>query len=271
MDNVISLKFKGSRREYYQNFLELPFEIGDYAVVEVENGEDMGVITQRNLSVDEALVKKERRILRKGSSNDLRQLNENQKKEADAFVFALTKVEKRRLEMKLTDVEYQMDRKKVTFYFTADNRIDFRELVKDLAAEYKTRIELRQIGPRDEAKRHNGCGVCGLTLCCSTWMSGFEPINTQMAKEQDLPINPSRLAGVCGRLKCCLRFEHDFYSEAMNYFPKVGTKFRIANGEIEVAKLDIFRELVYIRYPTEEWEAVKLTDFNSKYDVTASN
>ncbi len=271
MDNVVSLKFKGTRREYYQNYLELPFEIGDYAVVEVENGEDMGVITQRNLSVDESLVKKERRILRKGSVGDLQQLNENQKKEADAFTFALTKVEKRTLEMKLTDVEYQIDGKKLTFYFTADNRVDFRELVRDLAAKFKTRIDLRQIGPRDEAKRHDGCGVCGLTLCCSTWMSEFEPINTQMAKEQDLPINPSRLAGVCGKLKCCLRFEHDFYNEAMNYFPKVGTKFRIDQGEIEVAKLDIFRELVYIRYPTDEWEALKLPDFNSKFDLTAHN
>lgn len=271
MNNVVSIMFKGSRREYYHNALELPFAIGDYAVVEVEKGENMGVITQRNLSIDEKLVEKDRSILRKGNTNDIRKLQENREREDKAYEDSLKKVKKHGLDMKITDVEYQIDRKKLTFYFTADERIDFRELVRTLAGKYRTRIELRQIGPRDEAKRHDGCGVCGLRLCCSSWMPEFKPINTQMAKEQALPINPSRLAGVCGRLKCCLRFEHDFYSDAMNHFPKVGTKFATDKGTVEVAKVDIFRELIYVRYPTEEWEAVKLDDFNNKFSTLSAN
>ena len=271
MDNVVSIMFKGSRREFYHNALELPFAIGDYAVVEVEKGENMGVITQRNLSIDKKLVKKNRSILRKGSAEDIKKLHKNREREVKAYENSLKKVQKHGLDMKITDVEYQIDGKKLTFYFTADERIDFRELVKTRAGEYRTRIELRQIGPRDEAKRHDGCGVCGLTLCCSSWMPKFEPINTQMAKVQALPINPSRLAGVCGRLKCCLRFEHDFYSDAMNHFPKVGTKIRSDKGVVEVAKVDIFRELIYIRYPTEEWEAVKIDEFNSKFSAVSAN
>lgn len=271
MDNVVSIMFKGSRREFYHNALELPFAIGDYAVVEVDKGENMGVITQRNLSIDEGLVKKNRNILRKGSAEDKRKLHENRGRETKALENSLKKVQKHGLDMKITDVEYQIDRKKLTFYFTADERIDFRELVRALASDYKTRIELRQIGPRDEAKRHDGCGVCGLRLCCSSWMPKFEPVYTQMAKEQSLTINQSRLAGVCGRLKCCLRFEYDFYSDAMNYFPKVGTKIKSDKGVVEVAKVDIFRELVYIRYPTEEWKAVKLDEFNTEFSTVSAN
>jgi len=265
LDNVVIIKFKGSRRELYHNDLELPFLIGDFAVVEVDKGENLGVITQKNLSVDDEIVSTDRKILRKANSDDIRKYEENQKKESEAYDDALIKVNKLSLEMKITDVEYQIDRKKLTFYFTAKERIDFRDLVKDLANTHKTRIDLRQIGPRDEAKRHDGCGVCGLSLCCSSWMSEFEPINTQMAKEQDLPINPTRLAGVCGRLKCCLRYEYDFYSDAMLYFPKVGTRIPVEGGVAKVAKLDIFTELVYVRYPTQEWEAINLEEFNKKF------
>jgi len=271
LDNVVILKFKGSRREFYQNYLDLPFGIGDYAVVETANGENMGLITQTKLTVDSESIKKERKILRKANSNDILIFNENEIKEKEAYQDGIEKASKLGLDMKITDIEMQLDRKKLTFYFTAKERVDFRQLVKELASKYKTRIDLRQIGPRDEAKRLDGCGVCGLSLCCSSWMSDFEPVNTQMAKEQDLPINPSRLAGVCGRLKCCLRYEHDFYTDALNYFPKVGTKFKTKDGVAEVAKIDIFSEVVYVRYPTQEWAALKLAEFDAKFsDMSVS-
>jgi cell fate regulator YaaT (PSP1 superfamily) len=165
--------------------------------------------------------------------------------------------------MKLVDVEYQFDRNRITFYFTADGRVDFRQLVRELAAEYRTRIELRQIGPRDEAKRMGGFGVCGRELCCSSWLGMFEPISTDMARLQNLTINPFKLAGQCGRLKCCLSYEAQLYEELLKRFPPLEYRIKTSKGEGKIEKIDIFQDAIYIHYPKiNGWDRMTLDEVN---------
>ncbi|MFC1562989.1 stage 0 sporulation family protein, partial [candidate division KSB1 bacterium] len=167
---------------------------------------------------------------------------------------------KHNLVMKIIDAEYQFDHNKLTFYFTADGRIDFRELVKNLASIYKTRIELRQIGARDEAKRTGGCGVCGISKCCTACITEFSPITTQLAKEQSLTLNPLKLSGVCGKLKCCLMFEKEFYQEAKAKFPAIETIINTSKGTGKIEKIDIFNEAVSVRYDNDKIEKMSLID-----------
>ncbi|HDK36027.1 MAG TPA: stage 0 sporulation protein, partial [Bacteroidetes bacterium] len=232
------------------NPLQFPFRVGDYAIVEADRGEDLGIILQVGILAflkgidDEAGLRK---ILRKPNKEDLDWYNENRALEKDAFEVCKEKILEHRLIMKLVDVEYQFDRNKLTFYFTAERRVDFRELVKDLAAIYRTRIELRQIGVRDEARRLGGYGPCGRQLCCTSFLHEFDPVTTQFAKEQNLPLNPTKLSGVCGRLKCCLRFEREFYQESNQRFPDVGSRIQIPDGLGVVERIDILKEEVYLR------------------------
>ncbi len=250
MGLVLEIGFKGNRKEYFSNPLQFPFRIGDYAIVEADRGEDLGVVLQVGILAslkgieDEKALKK---ILRKPNAQDLKRYEENRAMERDAFAVCKEKIEKHRLNMKLVDVEYQYDRNKLTFYFTAERRVDFRELVKDLASVYRTRIELRQIGVRDEARRLGGYGPCGRQLCCTSFLMEFDPITTQFAKEQNLPLNPTKLSGVCGRLKCCLRFEQEFYQQANRRFPGVGSKIQTPEGVGIVERIDILKEEIYLK------------------------
>jgi cell fate regulator YaaT (PSP1 superfamily) len=240
----LKISFKGNRRETFLNPEHLRFNSGDYVIVETDLGEDMGAVTpvcskaegcNRCPSVEPEFDNRKngdpmRKILRKATEKELGLHHNNRRDETEAFQQGLDLIKKNRLSMKLVDVEYQLDRRKMTFFYTAEERVDFRQLVKDLAYVFRTRIEMRQIGVRDYARRLDGLGPCGQQICCSRFMDGFEPVTTQYAKDQNLPINPTKLSGACGKLKCCLRFEWDFYHESMKDFPSVGIPIETAEG-----------------------------------------
>jgi len=253
MYDYIEVVFKGERKQIYDNPQQFPFKVGDYIIVEADKGEDLGQVNQ----VGTLLTKKKsdeklKSILRKPDKDDLAKFEGNREKEKKAFLVCKEKIEKHGLKMKLVDVEYQFDNNKITFYFTADRRVDFRELVKDLAAEYKVRIELRQIGVRDEARRIGGYGICGRKLCCSAFLKEFEPITTQCAKEQFLPLNPQKLSGVCGRLMCCLNYERKYYLNILEKFPPIESEIKTPKGVAILEKVDVFTEEAILKYVKEE-------------------
>lgn len=260
---LVEISFKGNKRTHYFNPKEIEIKPGDYVIVEADKGIDLGIVSKAGRLVTLSAIKGEpKTVVRKAVDEDIQKLRENREKETMAFIVAREKIKKHGLNMKLVDVEYQYDQKKLTFYFTSDKRVDFRELVKDLAAKYRTRIELRQIGVRDEARRLGGLGVCGKPLCCSAFIKEFEPVSTQYAKEQQLPLNPCKLTGVCGRLKCCLVYEKFLYSSAMQKFPPLDTKIDTDRGPALVEKVDIFKEQIHLRYNSEdESEVLDYKDF----------
>jgi len=248
--DIVEIKFKGQRREAFKNPDHLCFKVGDFAIVQADKGIDIGVVNHiSSLVIPVTDAKDLKKVIRKSSAADLQKLADNHIKEEKALEVCKEKVKKHNLPMKLVDCEYQFDGKKITFHFTADNRVDFRRLVRDVAAVYKTRIEFRQIGVRDEARRLGGYGVCGRPFCCTCWIKDFVPVTTQTAKEQNLPLNPAKLAGVCGRLKCCLIFERDFYNEAVKEYPELAKAVRTAKGVGIVTNIDIFNEKVDVVFP----------------------
>lgn len=263
MVSVVEIGFKGCRREYYLNPQQFPFKNGDYAVVEADRGEDLGKVLQVGLLVSLSNNKDIKNIIRKPLAQDTFKIEENRKLEEEALMVCREKIVKHNMQMKLVDTEYQFDRNKLTFYFTADKRVDFRELVKDLAAVYRTRIELRQIGVRDEARRLGGYGACGIKLCCTTIMREFDTITTQCAKEQNLPLNPSKLSGVCGRLKCCLRYEIDFYQTAVQQFPDVGQEITTPKGKATVDRIDIIKDEVILLFSDAQHENYSLDEISN--------
>lgn len=240
----LKISFKGNRRETYLNPGALKLSSGDYVIVETDMGEDIGVLTpvcnktsgcNRCPSNEPEFNNRKngepiRNLLRKAEDKEISEHYRNRKDETEAFEQGAKLIQKNKLSMKLVDVEYQLDRRKMTFFYTAEERVDFRQLVKDLAYVFRTRIEMRQIGVRDYARRLDGLGPCGQQICCSRFMDGFEPVTTQYAKDQNLPINPTKLSGACGKLKCCLRFEWDFYHEANKDFPSVGIPVETSDG-----------------------------------------
>ena len=261
---LIEVIFKGERKEIYQNPMEFPFKVGDHVIVEAEKGEDLGVVHQLGPLLERKRPKGNvLKLLRKPSPTDLEIFRDNKKKEMEAYKLCYKKVEEHGLEMKVVGVEYQFDGNKITFYFTADKRVDFRELVKELASEYRVRIELRQIGVRDEAKRIGGYGVCGRKLCCTTFLSEFEPITTQCAKEQNLPLNPQKLSGLCGRLLCCLLYEREFYQVQSLKLPCLSTIYETPQGPARVVDLDVFNEMVTLELPERKYEKVSIIDLKS--------
>ncbi|MCF7805681.1 MAG: stage 0 sporulation protein [Candidatus Marinimicrobia bacterium] len=272
---TVFVEFKGNRRGSYlytpgEN--KEPIERGDQIIVETdEHGEDSGIVTHICPKCDHNVVP-DKKVLRKLSPADYAHLIDNQEKEEEAWEVCQERIEALDLDMKLTDIEFQFDRKKVTFYYTADERVDFRQLVRDLAAIYRTRIEMRQIGVRDEAKRHDGVGVCGNRICCSSFMEGFEPVNTQLAKDQGLPLNPSKLTGMCGKLKCCLRYEYSYYEEKMDDFPEQGEIFDLPEGKGRVNHIDIFNDIVHF-WLTERAEMVEkpLSELNNQSKTTSDS
>jgi cell fate regulator YaaT (PSP1 superfamily) len=269
--NIIEVEFKAIRRLYFENGENIAFEKGDYVIVEAEKGVDLGqvhlfgeavFIKRRERGI---LLQQERKVVRKALPEDMDQLRINREKEKDASRICREKILKHKLPMKFVDSEYQFDRNRITFYFTADRRVDFRELVKDLASVFRTRIELRQIGVRDEAKRIGGIGSCGLELCCMAWLTQFHRIGTQHARVQNLPLNPLKLSGQCGRLKCCLVFEVENYVESLKRFPPLDSVVSTAHGEGRVEKVDIFRDLVYLHYEKDDtWECLPLSDYGNQ-------
>ena len=276
MNDILELEFKGRRKEFAVNPMQFPFRTGDPAIVEVERGHDLGKVSYLGWRPGmESPSAPALTVLRRASSSDLKIIEQNRQREAEAKRVGKLKVAEHNLDMKLVDVELQWDGRKMTFYFTSEGRVDFRELVKDLAGTFRTRIDLRQIGARDETKRTSGYGVCGRPLCCATFLTEFKPITTQMPRDQFLPLNPSKLSGVCGRLKCCLRYELDVYREFQRTCPKVGHPVRDeAKGDGMVEKIDVVREQIQIRYgggDTEKFtpqEFVQLTNWRPEMPKT---
>lgn len=247
MNELIEVIFKGRRREYFMNPREIPVQEGDWVIVQADRGIDLGKVHHTSEWVKrEDAPAKLRELLRPAQAEDLEVFERNRDKETRAFGTAKERIVHRDVDMKLVDVEYQFDGNRITFFFTAEKRVDFRDLVKDLASIFRTRIELRQIGVRDEAGRIGGVGTCGRELCCATWLRQFEPITLKMAKDQGLSPSPSKISGACGRLKCCLRYELDFYKEASREFPKIGSKLVLAGVEQEVSRVDIFKRTLLL-------------------------
>jgi cell fate regulator YaaT (PSP1 superfamily) len=269
MAKILEIEFKGGRRVFYGNPQEFPFIIGNLVVVQAEKGEDLGQIVNMGSLVDQrAGDRSYPAVIRKPSKKDLEQLIENQKLERDAFFDGRKRVDEHGLNMKLVDVEYQFDRNKITFYFTSEKRVDFRALVRDLAGRYRTRIELRQIGVRDEAKRIGGVGVCGRRLCCESFLREFEPVVTQFAKEQNLSLNPTKLSGTCGRLMCCLLYEREFYTAIAKRFPEVGSLVQTPKGKGTLKKISVFEESAVIQFENGTEDKITLEELKTFLDTS---
>lgn len=249
MPDIIQVSLRGTRKEFFLNSRNLWLRLGDRVVVQGEHGESLGQVFLKDPALV-ALKKPQnvtREIIRRAEEEDLDQDDHNRQLEDEAFEYARKRVEARELKMELSEVEVAFKRNRITFFFTAEHRVDFRELVKDLAARFQTRIELRQIGVRDQAKRLDGCGPCGRAFCCSTWMKGFHPVTLKMAREQQLSLNPTKISGACGRLMCCLSYELAQYRDSAAKMPPVGAKLATGKGGVTVYRVDAYRETVWVR------------------------
>ncbi|HOQ17053.1 MAG TPA: stage 0 sporulation family protein [Defluviitaleaceae bacterium] len=247
MANVIGVRFRRAGKIYYFDPDGLDIKVGDHVIVETIRGIEYGtvVITNREIS-EEELVAPLKKVIRIATPEDDEKEKENRVKEVEAFDICKQKIKEHGLEMKLIDVEFTFDNNKIMFYFTAEGRIDFRELVKDLAAIFKTRIELRQIGVRDETKMMGSLGICGRPLCCSSFLCEFQPVSIKMAKDQNLSLNPTKISGVCGRLMCCLKFEEETYREINDRLPDVGQEVMTPDGKGTVLDINVLRELIKV-------------------------
>ncbi len=277
MPELIEVRFKGNRKDFFTWEHDNPPAVGDIVIVAVERGQDLGhisavgTVAQKKCGIGCegcALAKPKEpvgKVIRTASGEDAHLSDELRKREEDVRRKVMERVRVHKLPMKVTDTEWQWDRKKLTVYFTADRRVDFRALVRDLAALFRTRIELRQIGARDEAKRLDGVGRCGRQYCCSSWLPELRPVSLSLAKDQRLSLNPSQISGGCGRLLCCLRYEHDFYVTTRKRFPKEGKTLRTGQGQERVDAVDIFRERVLLRATDGSTRSVTLTEL--KHEV----
>jgi len=253
MVNVVGVRFRTAGKIYYFDPGDLDIQLGDRVIVETVRGIECGtvVIAKREVPEEEVVLPL-KSVIRKATEEDLQHVEENRKKEADAFDICLEKIKKHGLEMKLIDVEYTFDNNKILFYFTADGRVDFRELVKDLASVFRTRIELRQIGVRDEAKMMGALGPCGRPICCCTHLCEFHPVSIKMAKEQSLSLNPAKISGTCGRLMCCLTFEQETYEYLLKKMPKVDAVVMTPKGQGTVVYVSLLKERVKVKLDNEQ-------------------
>lgn len=252
MTEIVGVKFKGVGKVYYFDPNGIKVEKGQKVIVETAQGTECGDITIENREInDESIVQPLKKVLRIATSRDMEVIAENVKKEKAAFEICQKKIEAHKLEMKLTSVEYSFDRSKILFYFTADGRVDFRELVKDLASEFHTRIELRQIGVRDEAKMLGGIGICGQQFCCHRFLDDFHPVSIKMAKEQGLSPNPLKISGSCGRLMCCLKYEQDSYEYLAKKMPRHGATVQTPEGVGVVADVALLKGTVKVKFESE--------------------
>lgn len=253
MKTIVGIRFKKPGKIYFFDPGDIEFKLKDYAIVETSVGEEYAEVAMANKQIpEERIVAPLRKVIRKATYKDRKHYEENKRKEKEAFKVAENKIKKHKLKMNLTDVEYKFDNSKITFYFTSDGRVDFRELVKDLAAIYKTRIELRQIGVRDEVRRIGGNGVCGRELCCCSFLNNFDAVSIKMAKEQNLSLNPSKISGNCGRLMCCLRYEQEAYEEKLDRMPKIGAIVKTGDGEGTVDSIETLKEIVRVKLEDKE-------------------
>ena len=276
MSQLIEVAFKGNRKEFFLWEADEPPPLASPVVVDADRGEDLGYVhalgelaerrsagAAHGLGTAEA-TKKARRL---GTPDDVLRLEEVRSQDEEARRKAMERVKANQLVMKVSDAEWQWDRKKLTFYFTAEKRVDFRNLVRELAATFRTRIELKQIGVRDEAKRLDGIGRCGRQYCSSSWLPELRPVNLGVAKDQRLSLNPSQISGACGRLMCCLRYEHDFYVQQRKRFPKEGRVLKTGRGEEKVVSNDIFRERVTLRGTDGETRVITLMELKRETDA----
>ncbi|SEO38926.1 Cell fate regulator YaaT, PSP1 superfamily (controls sporulation, competence, biofilm development) [Amphibacillus marinus] len=253
MVEVIGVRFKKAGKIYYFDPDQFKIEQEQYVIVETARGIEFGKVVIANKEVDEEdVVLPLKKVIRLATEKDKHAVLENQDNAQKAFDVCTNKIVEHKLEMNLVEVEYTFDRNKVIFYFTAEGRVDFRNLVKDLAAIFKTRIELRQIGVRDEAKLLGGIGPCGRMLCCSTFLGDFEPVSIKMAKDQNLSLNPAKISGLCGRLMCCLKYENDDYEEAKRQLPDLGQSIKTPLGSGKVVGLNILERIIQIEIPANE-------------------
>lgn len=265
MTKVVGVRFRNAGKIYYFNPAKFEMETGTHVIVETARGVEMGTVILSPRTVeDDAVVQPLKTVIRVATEADEKIVKRNKEKEKEAFKICLEKIAKHNLDMKLVDAEYTFDNNKLLFYFTADGRIDFRELVKDLASVFRTRIELRQIGVRDETKILGGVGICGRALCCHTYLSEFVPVSIKMAKEQNLSLNPTKISGVCGRLMCCLKNEQETYEYLNSRLPSTGDHVTTPEGlKGEVQNVNVLRQLVKVivdvgdekearEYPVEE-------------------
>lgn len=248
MTEVIGVRFKEVGKVYYFDPDNTKLSVGDRVIVETARGVECGEVAMANRMInDNAIVQPLKKLLRVATEEDLKKLEENKEKEKKALEICEKKIAFHKLDMKLVDVEYTFDNNKILFYFTADGRVDFRSLVKDLASVFRTRIELRQIGVRDEAKMLGGLGVCGRPFCCSGFLGEFQPVSIKMAKEQGLSLSPVKISGTCGRLMCCLKYEQEAYSDLLKTTPKIGAIVKTPEGKGTVVEQNLITGILKVR------------------------
>ena len=261
MKNIIGIRFKKLGKIYFFNPCGLRVRKGNKVVVETSQGEELAeVLIPNRIVEDDKIVEPLKKVVRIANTRDLKRNDECRRIEKEAFELCNKKIKEHRLRMTLTEVECKFDNSKIIFYFTAEGRIDFRNLVKDLAAVYRTRIELRQMGVRDQVKKIGGNGVCGRELCCCTFLRDFETVSIKMAKEQNVSLNPSKISGNCGRLMCCLKYENDVYEEKLKHLPSVGAIVKTEDGNGEVDNVEILKEVVRVKFKKEDGYVYKKFD-----------
>ena len=262
MVEIIGVKFNGAGKAYYFDPKGEKLDTGVQVLVETARGVEMGKVVIPNRMVEEQeIVPPLKPIIRRANEADFKQAEENKQKEKEAFDIAAAKIAEHKLEMKLVGAEYTFDRSKILFYFTADGRIDFRELVKSLAGVFRTRIELRQIGVRDEARQLGSIGICGRLLCCSTFLNDFHPVSIKMAKEQGLSLNPTKISGVCGRLMCCLQYEQNAYDDMLAKMPKKGDRVETADGIGTVMDTATLKGKIKVKFTDNQGELIKFETY----------
>lgn len=245
---IIGVRFRDAGKTYYFDAAGNTFRRGDFAIVETSRGMECGEVVLPNQEMDEKEITKPlKAVVRVATAEDIRRMKENEEKEKRAIAICNERVAAHKLDMKLTGAEYAFDGSKLLFYFTSEGRVDFRNLVKDLAGVFHTRIELRQIGVRDEAKMLGGLGICGQPLCCARFLSDFQPVSIKMAKEQGLSLNPTKISGSCGRLMCCLKYEQDVYSELLKITPKNGALVNTPEGRGNVVEVNLLAGMLKVR------------------------
>ena len=265
MKNIIGIRFKKLGKIYFFNPKGLKVKKGDKVIVETTQGEELAEVLIPNRYVeDEKIIAPLKKVVRIANNRDIKRYDECRKIEKEAFDICKQKIKEHKLNMTFTEVECKFDNSKVIFYFTADGRIDFRDLVKDLAAIYRTRIEMRQIGVRDEVRRIGGNGVCGRELCCCTFLSDFEAVSIKMAKEQNISLNPSKISGNCGRLMCCLKYENEVYEDKLKRLPNVGAIVKTEDGEGEVDGVETLKERVKVKFKTEDGDGYTYKRYDAK-------
>ena len=283
MKNIVGVRFKKPGKVYFFDPGYLTIKPKDKVIVETSMGQELGEVVINRTMPEEKVTAPLKKVIRVATPKDLKHHEDNKQKEKEAFKICEEKIKKYNLQMNLTDVEYKFDNSKILFYFTADGRIDFRELVKDLASVFRTRIELRQIGVRDEVKRIGGNGVCGRELCCCSFLNNFEAVSIKMAKEQNISLNPSKISGNCGRLMCCLKYEQDVYEDKLKGLPKIGSTVETVDGEGVIDSIETLKEIIrvklkddednyfYKKYPANEVKVIKSASIESMDEEEKEN